>query len=123
MGSRYDYSSEIGATDMSYLAIIVIAVVGLALVGASVRISAGPSKWNPFAKTTEQIPAQLLAFFILWTLVLPLYWLWQWYTQQHPSTPFELQVYQLEHKLVSDLWAAVAVVLGLLFGIKKVGGA
>src|SRR5262245_38427996 len=104
--------------------VISFIVVGLALVVASSMLWAGRHpKWYPFANTTGQIETHLLAFFIVWTLALPLYWLWEWHTQPQPSTPFGLQVYQYDHRVLSDVWAAVAVVLGLLFGIKKVGGA
>jgi hypothetical protein len=64
-------------------------------------------------------PALLIQglLFAAWTIGPPLYAGWSWNNYQ--PQPAELAVYQYEHKLLSDIWTAVAAVLGVLFGIKK----
>jgi hypothetical protein len=59
-----------------------------------------------------------LAILIVWTLALPVYSLWEWQTQPPPSAA-NFRAFQYSHKVLSDVWTAVAVVLGLLLGIKK----
>jgi hypothetical protein len=54
--------------------------------------------------------------FGLWIVGLPLWFLIQWYW--YPTSE-NIAVYQYGHKVWSDLWAALAVVLGVLFGLKK----
>jgi hypothetical protein len=67
-------------------------------------------------------PGSALAFFqsllfAAWTIGPPLYALWAW--RNYPPEPSSFAVYQYDHKLISDVWVSIAVVLGVLFGIKK----
>ena len=56
--------------------------------------------------------------FGLWTLSLPVYFLWEWHA--HPTPPAsEMAAYQYGHRVVSDVWTAIAAVLGVLFGVRK----
>src|SRR5262249_43171030 len=56
------------------------------------------------------------AMFGIWLILLPLIFLIQWLWN---DTPANMQVYQYGHKVWSDLWAALSIVLGVLFGVKK----
>jgi hypothetical protein len=72
-----------------------------------------------FQKNPETWDASVrLWIFIIWILVLPIYTLSQWYIHR-PASPPEFEVFQYEHKILSDFWTAVTVALGLLWGIKK----
>ena len=58
-------------------------------------------------------------FFITWTLLLPLLWLLEWYGyfglyKHWQNVPNPLPAFTYGRKVISDLWTAVAVVLGLL---------
>ena len=55
--------------------------------------------------------------FVLWTIGPPLWALWSWHS--YPPQPSELTAYGYEHRLIADVWAAFAAVLGVLFGVKK----
>jgi hypothetical protein len=55
---------------------------------------------------------------VVWAVALPLYFLWEWHgLHSNPPNPF--QPWQYGRKVMSDLWAAVAVLLAFLFGVKK----
>ena len=55
--------------------------------------------------------------FGLWMLAVPLYFLWEWHFGSLDLT--KLSYLQYRNKVTSDAWTAVALVLGVLFGIKK----
>jgi hypothetical protein len=56
--------------------------------------------------------------FALWAVSLPLYFLWEW--QTHPAPPAnEMAIYQYGHKVISDVWTAIAAFVGVLFAIRK----
>ncbi len=57
------------------------------------------------------------ALFGLWTLALPLYFLWEWHYGNLDLT--KLSSFQYRNKVTSDAWVAVTLVLGVLFGIRK----
>jgi hypothetical protein len=94
-------------------------LLGLGLIAASVLSRTTKSPFD-----AETSPSWRFGFFVLWTLSLPLVWLWEWWgveicgfgglgwksPTEFPSVP--ALVYG--RKVVSDLWAAVAVVLAAL---------
>ena len=55
----------------------------------------------------------------LWGAALPLYLVHLWNSEAPPTTTHALQLVQYRNKLMTDAWAAIAVVLGLLVGVKK----
>src|SRR5262249_32954765 len=71
-----------------------------------------------WAKTlTQEWRAFLL---VVWVVALPLYFLWEWeWHGLHSNPPNPFQPWQYGRKVVSDVWAAVAVLLAFLFGVKK----
>jgi len=56
--------------------------------------------------------------FCLWTAALPLAFFIQWHANSRPPAQ-NMLVYQYNHKVLSDLWAAFAVILGVLFGLQR----
>jgi len=102
------------------VAIFIVGVVSLVL-STTVLFHRVPNtvrskEW--FQKEPERWDASVrLWIFIFWILVLPVYTLAQWYI--HRPLPSEFEIYQYEHKILSDFWTAVTVALGLLWGIKK----
>jgi hypothetical protein len=63
-------------------------------------------------------------FFLAWTLFLPLVWLVEWYGylglyNNWQNMPSPLPEFTYGRKVISDLWTAVAAVLGLLAWNKK----
>jgi hypothetical protein len=99
---------------------IVFAVVGIVLVGLSAAFRAGrPKGFALDSKGQNTTDSWRLWMFIGWTLALPLWWLVEWYVYAAPSPPANFPAFQYGRKVVTDLWTAIAVVLGLLFGIKK----
>ena len=54
--------------------------------------------------------------FALWSIILPVYFLWEWHYQPRPEN---LPAYVYEHKVWTDVWLAGTVLLGVLFGAKK----
>jgi hypothetical protein len=96
-------------------AAILFAIAGLALVIVSFATWSRPSAFG-LKGSSDQWQTTRGVLFGLWTLALPIYALWEWYHFPHPEN---LQAYIYEHKIWSDVWTAGAVVLALLFGIKK----
>jgi len=79
-----------------------------------------PSVELPAARIAQRATARHAwrgVFFVVWTVALPLGFLGEWYVL-HPQ-PQNLAAFQYGHKVVSDVWTAFTVVLGLLFGLKK----
>jgi hypothetical protein len=60
----------------------------------------------------------LALLFAVWTLLPPAVWFIAWLRDGIPVAA-KLPEVAFERKVISDLWAAIAVVLGLLFGIGK----
>jgi hypothetical protein len=78
--------------------------------------SGAPHKQGLWAMTQTQDWRAILL--VVWAVALPLYFLWEWHgLHSNPPNPF--QPWQYGRKLVSDVWAAVAVLLAFLFGVKK----
>jgi hypothetical protein len=102
------------------VAILFIGVISLVL-STTVLFHRVPSRVRTkewFQRSPETWDASVrLWIFIFWILVLPLYTLAQWYI--HRPTEAEFEMFQYEHKILSDFWTAVTVALGLLWGIKK----
>ena len=56
---------------------------------------------------------------MIWTLILPLGLLFEWNHRAAPPPSTEMAAFAYGRKVVTDLWTAIAVVLALLWGIKK----
>jgi hypothetical protein len=99
--------------------LIIIALIGFILVLLSFATWSRPS----ILRLTEAPDSYKWARGIalgLWTLALPVYWLVEWYIplKQHlPAT--DVPSFQYAHQLWSSVWAAVAGLLAVLFGIRK----
>lgn len=97
---------------------LAIFLLGLVLIIVSATL------WNKNPKTVDQAgnsdltQGYRLLILIVWTLILPLYSLYEWHTQPPPSAA-DFPAFQYGHKVLGDVWTAVAVALGLIFGIKK----
>ena len=98
-----------------------IIIIGI----GAVFVAVSGFRWAQEQRPTAQLMAQggnerdlvrgLL--FALWATALPAYFLLKWYSLDKP--PVNLSEYQYVHRMWSELWAALSVVLGLLFGVKK----
>ena len=95
--------------------VAIFAFAGLVFVAASLATWSRPAALG-FKGDTDRWQAARGVLFALWTLALPVYSLWEWSYQPRPDN---LQAYAYQHKVWSDVWAAVAVLLGVLFGVKK----
>ncbi len=107
------------------LLLVLFVIVGLALVVLSAwyRFT---SQW--VFSSTEMTEAAndrwRFMFFVGWTLSLPLVWLAEWYGylglyHHWQNMPNPLPEFTYGRKVISDLWTAVAAVLGLLAWNKK----
>jgi len=96
-----------------------LAIVGVVFVLGSFALwSSRPAGHLAVARGTGFTPLLLQGIlFALWTIGPPLYALWSWHF--YPPQPSEVAAYQYEHRLIADVWAAIAAVLGVLFGVKK----
>jgi hypothetical protein len=94
---------------------VILAIAGFVAVVVSFTTWARPAVLG-FTGNTDHWRTARGVLFGLWTLALPAYSLWEWYYLPHPDN---IPAYAYQHKVWSDVWAAVAVVLGVLFGVKK----
>ena len=92
------------------------AVVGFAFVAVSFTTWSRPAALG-FRGIRDPWQTARGVLFGLWTLALPAYSLWEWYSL--PQLPANLGAYQYEHKVWSDVWTSVTILLGVLFGVKK----
>jgi hypothetical protein len=99
---------------------VIGAILGLAFVGFALFIRHKqyvPAYSATDTRTNESRSDLALALlFAIWTLLPPSLWFIQWLVH---GLPPNLPEVTFERKVISDLWAAIAVVLGLLFGIGK----
>ena len=93
----------------------IFAIAGCAFVVVSFVTWSRPAVLG-FTGPTDHWQTARGVLFGLWTLTLPAYSLWEWYFLPHPDN---IQAYAYQHKVWSDVWTSVAVVLGVLFGVKK----
>jgi hypothetical protein len=99
--------------------LIILALIGLILVLLSFATWSRPSTLGLTQAPDSYKLARGIALG-LWTLALPAYWLWEWYfpmNQHLPTT--NVGDFQYGHQLWSSVWAGVAGLLGVLFGIRK----
>jgi hypothetical protein len=91
-------------------------LVGLGLVAISAVFRLGPSFMDEATNDWWRF-----GFFIAWTLFLPFVWLIEWYGPDgywlNPPNP--ILPFTYGRKVISDVWTAVAAVLGLLAWNKK----
>ena len=102
-----------------YVVTIAFALAGILLIIASATLWSGRPKrvaLNAVGENRTQI--WRAGFLIVWTLSLPLYSLVELIQYGAPAAS-DLAAVQYRHKVLSDIWTAVAVSLGLLFGIRK----
>jgi hypothetical protein len=95
-----------------FVAVAIVAVVASAMARAGV-----PERY--FANDEEKSQKFRLAMFVIWTLILPLGLLVEWNHRAAAPPSTEMAAFAYGRKVVTDLWTAVAVVLALLWGIKK----
>jgi divalent metal cation (Fe/Co/Zn/Cd) transporter len=99
--------------------VLVFTLAGLLLIIASLLLWSGrPRRYALNKDGQNQTQTWRAAILIVWTLALPAYSLWEW-LKLGSQPPSNFAAFQYGHKVLSDVWTAVAVVLGLLFGIKK----
>jgi hypothetical protein len=96
--------------------IITFGIFGLVLVLASFATWWHPTKLG-FKRTSDELKPLRGIFLGLWGLAVPLYSVLEWFSLK--QLPSNLVVFQYEHKLLSDLWTAFGVMLGLLFGVRR----
>jgi hypothetical protein len=90
--------------------LIIFALVGFILVLLSFATWSRPSTLGLTQASDSYKSARGIAFG-LWTLALPAYFLWEWYFSLHRHLPTD--------DVANFQWSAVAVLLGVLFGIRK----
>ena len=99
--------------------VFVFILAGIALVVLSGLLwTKQPTTFDRASGTQDGTQFWRLVILVAWTILLPAYSLWEWHTQPQP-TGTDLAAFQYGHKVLGDFWTAVAVVLGLIFGIKK----
>jgi hypothetical protein len=99
---------------------IIVVIIGLILVFLSARYRL-TSSWLVSDSAFDEATSDRwrFYFFIAWTLLLPLVWLGEWfvyfglYGNWHNMPP-SMPEFTYTRKVISDLWSAIAVVLGLL---------
>ncbi|MEN3375193.1 MAG: hypothetical protein V7604_548 [Hyphomicrobiales bacterium] len=107
------------------LSLFLFIVLGLGLVGLSTRYRfTSRTAYKSAAMDEETSDRWRFGFFVGWTLFLPLVWLLEWYGwygfhKDWQNMPQPLPEFTYGRKVISDLWTAVAAVLGLLAWNKK----
>jgi hypothetical protein len=99
----------------------IFALVGFILVVLSFATWSRPSTLGLTQASDSYKSARGIAFG-LWTLALPAYSLWEWYffyDRHLPTNAADVANFNYGNQVWSNVWSAVAVLLGLLFGIKK----
>jgi hypothetical protein len=96
-----------------FVLVLSVAAVLVAARSVDVRQPFSLQDWAPEPTSWQKW------IFVLWTMAGPLYLLCDWYAHGTTLVPPELTRFQHRQKLIGDLWTAGAVMLGVLWGIKK----
>ena len=96
--------------------IIGVVIAGIAMLAGSLTLL---SRFGPSLVAPETNPKIRLALFIAWTLLAPFVFLLEWHVFQYRPPAGELMAFTYGRKVISDLWAAIAIALGLLWGIRR----
>lgn len=96
--------------------LVILVIAGLILIGVSFATWQRPAMIG-FDGTSDTWQTLRGLFFALWALALPAYAMWEWYSLKAP--PANMPAFTYEHKVWTDVWTAVALVLGVFFGVKK----
>jgi hypothetical protein len=114
---------------MTILYVVIAIGIFLVVVSAKYRLW-GRTLWRGTAMDDATNDQRRFIFFIAWTLFLPLVWFWEmwgaevkgfggqgWHTG--PSNSSNIPWFTYGRKVISDVWAAVSVVLAALAWNKK----
>ena len=96
--------------------LMLICLIGVVFLAFSFATWWQPTEFR-LTGTSDEWRRVRLILFVLIVLAMPAYLVWEWY--RLPQLPSNLAAYQYKRKLWSDLWGAIAVGLGLLFGVRR----